>query len=276
MPPFRFHSWVHRVDLYYLRLPLTRDRFSPWSSKNPLTRHWVPLAYIHSYFIPPPFPLSPPFRPLVIGYHSLDLANQLTPLIQSVGWVRNGLFNLPGLTIAIPNKQRRRLDRSWLTTHPLYLFRSITPRSACGLLLPCRIWLPRNPITDEAAFTAVFHDNKDAELGGADRGDRNKLANSGGERQWDHFLVVLSTQSRYSYGELDIIIVRHLAIVLTATFLLFLVYSRFKRLNTRLGLTNNRKFNPGPTLRYSHTNIIIIVPSPSIPSNKRSSCVIVL
>jgi len=61
MPPFRFHSWVHRVDLYHLRLPFTRDRSSLWSPKNPPIQHWIPLAHIYSYFTPPPFPLPPPF-----------------------------------------------------------------------------------------------------------------------------------------------------------------------------------------------------------------------
>ena len=35
----------------------------------------------------------------------------------------------------------------------------------------------------EVAFTAVFHISEKTELGGADRADRNKLANSAGERQ---------------------------------------------------------------------------------------------
>jgi len=67
-----------------------------------------------------------PCRPLSSFGHPLPLigsrrtSGYVIPLVQSVGWVRNELFNLPGLTI------------------------TITPRSACGFLLPCRVWLPKN------------------------------------------------------------------------------------------------------------------------------------
>lgn len=41
-------------------------------------------------------------------------------------------------------------------------------------------------MTDEAVFTALFHDNGNAKMGlGENGGDRNKLMNSAGERQWE-------------------------------------------------------------------------------------------
>jgi hypothetical protein len=55
-PPSRFHcrphSQVHRVDFYHVRLPLTTDRFSPWSIK-------YPPDLLYTLLTPPPSrPLS--------------------------------------------------------------------------------------------------------------------------------------------------------------------------------------------------------------------------
>jgi hypothetical protein len=78
----------------------------------------------------------------------------------------------------------------------------------------------------------------------------------------DHFLVVLSPHSccRFSSrnGELDIFIVHHLAIVLTAAFLSATHNSKGQYASCFE--TDNIKSNRETALRYSHTNINIIIP----------------
>ena len=98
----------------------------------------IPLAYIRSHLTRFPF-LSPP----VFGrldYPSLDLAEPVANASHSIGGMglERAVQLAVGSTITFSNKQRRRLDHSWITTHFLrpatYLCRSIIPRSVCGCL----------------------------------------------------------------------------------------------------------------------------------------------
>jgi len=137
-----------------------------------------------------------------LDYLSLDTVEPVANTSRSIG--RTGperdVQLVVGTKITFPNNKmvtnrQQLLHNSFAaSSHPLYLCRSMTPRSACGFL-PSVPNLVSRRMTGEAVLTAVFHDSENSEMGGADAVDRNKLANSvesgsGKLGNWSAFLYL--------------------------------------------------------------------------------------